>query len=711
MRFIRRTRRAKLSSRAAVVSLCLALVLGAFATGQELGAKGVAPAPLPDADLTSVPVPSEKTDILEMDVEQLLHVDVKVPSMDIEVTSVSKQESTVGRSAAAVFVITNEMIRHSGATCVPEALRLAPGVNVARINSSVWAISIRGNQGRFANKLLVLVDGRSVYNRFDSGVYWDSQDLMLEDIDRIEVIRGPGGTLWGANAVNGVINIITKKAQDTQGVIVSSGGGNLDRAVNNVRVGGNNGKGLYWRVYGRHAERGKEVDPVRSYDDWRMARGGFRVDWELDRHATDTLTVLGDYYSGDVGDLWANLFPAPPYYTEHYGDTGVTGANVLIRCQHRFSDDSDLSFQVYYDRTFRDSLSSFKQENTTLDVDLQHRFPLGHRQNIIWGLQTRQDRNRMPNPTFQLTIVPEAQTFQCFSGFIQDEITLREDELFLTIGTKLEDNNYTRFEAQPSVRLLWSIDPRHVVWGAVSRAVRLPARAERDAILHIGPVPYWVAPNIGFTEYTPNPGLRAERLLAYELGYRAQTTERFAWDVALFYNVYEGLITTQYSAPENRGTYWAFPAILDNKGRGHSYGFECTAQWAVSDTWRMDASYSFLRSWNAWALDGYPDFDQYPQYYEGFPRNQARLHSQWDLSDAIAFDMAIRYVDNVVGQSVPSYTTMDLRLGWHPRKDLEIALVGTNLLDAFHTEFPVYNPATGAAQIRRTVFAQMTWQR
>ncbi|MBN2025029.1 MAG: TonB-dependent receptor [Pirellulales bacterium] len=660
----------------------------------------VAPAPLPSDAID----PAAKSDILDMDIDQLGKVDVKVPSMDVEVTSVAKHESTVGRSPAAVFVISNEMIRRSGATSVPEVLRLAPGVNVARVNSYTWAISIRGAQGRFANKLLVLIDGRTVYNQYCSGVYWDAQDLLLEDVERIEIIRGPGGTLWGANAVNGVINVITKKAQDTQGALVQTGGGNLDKSISSVRVGGNNGQGLNWRIYGRHFERGHELHPTFDYDDWRMGHGGFRVDYDLDRHGQDTLTVLGDYYGGNVGNFGARMFPTPPYFEPYTEDEGVTGANLLWRWTHKFSDDSDYTIQMYYDRTFRDSYA-FKQETTAFDVEFQHRFPLTDRQQCIWGLDSRQIHNRMPNSTFLVTMVPPADTYRLFSGFIQDEITLREDELFFTVGTKLENNSYTGFEVQPSARLLWAPDKKHAVWGAVSRAVRLPSRVERDSIFRYGP--WFVAdpPSTAFQQYNPYRDVKSETLMAYELGYREQTTERFAWDVALFFNVYEEMIGPRSGDRYVGPGYWIYPVIHDNAGRGHTYGFEWAAQWAVSDTWRLDGSYSFLRSYEWWAADAGS------MGIEGYPRNQARLGAQWDLGNRWQADAGFRYVDTIVGQSIPDYFTMDLRLAWTPRRDLEVAVVGTNLLDQGHPEFNLVSAAYGAMDVRRTVFAQLTWRR
>lgn len=678
--------------------LLLMLSLPALALAQDVGQ---APPDQGDGNKAA-------NDILDMDIEQLAKVDVVVPSMDIEVTSVSKQESTVGRSPAAVFVITAEMIRRNGATSVPELLRMVPGLEVARINSSIWAITSRGFNGRFANKLLVLIDGRTVYTPLYSGVYWDVQDMLLEDIERIEVIRGPGGTLWGANAVNGVINIITKNAKDTQGALVTAGGGSQDRAIDGVRCGGNNGRGLYWRVYGKHFERAGEFNPSgAAHDDWRIGRGGFRVDWEPDPDQSDTLTVLGNYYGGNEGQSGMAPMPVLPYTRHIIEDETVSGANVLTRWTHVIDDESDWQLQMYYDRTYRD-YELLKQQVNTMDIDFQHRFPLAEHHKIIWGLDYRMVRDYIPATNFVVSFFPTQRTTNLFSAFVQDEIELIDDRLFLTVGSKFEHNDYTGFEYQPSARLLWTPDRRHSAWAAISRAVRTPARGNDDLVSNLGPIFDPSMPFPIFYRLIGSKDTRSEDLLAYEIGYRAQTTEHFAWDVAGFYNVYDNLVWTTMGTPFFENTYLVLPAVGGNNERGQSYGIELAGHWTPSDTWRVSASYTYLKI-NIDNPPGPPNPISYKDSVEGSsPRNQAQVHSFWDIGHDWEFGLALRYVDNLSFQSVPAYIDMNAQLAWVPSKNFELAIVGQNLLNTHHPEFNAEWYNTDRAEIKRSVFTKVT---
>lgn len=639
----------------------------------------VQPADEPDADDAELDV-----DPLA-ELEQLLQEPVIAPALEQEVTTVTGQQSTVRMSAAAVFVVTQEMIRRSGARSIPEVLRMVPGLQVARVNSHQWAITSRGFNtniaGLFAtnNKLLVLIDGRTVYTPFFNGTYWDVQDVLLEDIDRVEVIRGPGATIWGANAVNGVINVITKPASDTQGGLVQAGGGTEERGFASARVGGRSGENLHYRVYGKWFERDASLNTVGpQFDDWRQGRGGFRIDWTP--NCCDTLTLQGDIYEGRNGLL-----------TPLTRDERVRGGNILGRWTRTFDEDHDVTLQFYYDRADRfNNIGIVDQEIGTYDIDFRHHFRLGCRHNIIWGLSYRSVHDRLASSNPILFFEPPRRNFDTVSGFVQDEITLLDDELFLTLGTKLLDNDFTDVEVQPSARLLWSPEPSRAYWAAFSRAVRTPSRVEHDLRIVQGAVPV-----ISLT-----PDFRSEELLAYELGYREQPIEWFSWDLALFYNRYENLGSFASTPPIPPG----LPIVNTNDNRGEGYGFEVSAQADITPCWRLQGWYSFLQ------LQIHPGPRALPnnptaagEDTEGSsPHSQFFLMSSHDLRDDVEFDAIGRYVDELPFQDVPAYVALDLRLAWRPTCCSEISVVGQNLLDAEHPEFG------GNNQIQRGVYGMFT---
>ncbi len=673
--------------------LVLLLLSPASAVAQrESAVSADSPAGQPAADSQAI---SGKpgSDILNLDIEQLTRTPVVVPSMDIPVTSVTKQESTVGHSAAAIFVITPEMIRRSGATCIPEALRMAPGLDVAQINSNTWAISSRGFNAAYSNKLLVLIDGRTVYNPDFSGVFWNMQDVLLEDVERIEVIRGPGGTLWGANAVNGVINVITKKAKDTQGAYVTAGGGSQKQMLDGARYGGQVGEDLQYRIYGKHFEQGPGFDPTGGQvdDAWRQGRFGFRADWQPDRDKTNSLTIQGDHYVGTTDN---SLIPTNFALPERQ-----TGENLLVRWRHVYDEDSDWALQMYYDNFMRgDALQT--EQVRTFDVDFQYRFPSGDRQKITCGAGFRNVESYYAGGDTFTTWYPPVPYFTTnyATQFIQDEITLVEDRLTLTVGTKLEQNPYTGLEYQPSARVLWSIDPRHAAWSAISRAVRTPTRYQEQVVLTLPPV----APNV-YPRVFGQHGQRSEDLLAYELGYRTQATERFSWDIATFYNVYDNLMCTVPGQPTDPAI---IPLTLTNGPSGETYGVELTGNYSVSEHWRLYTQYTLFQM--HLRLDPQQTTEQ-----GNDPCNQVYLRSTWDLRDDLEFDLMARYVDRLATLAIPSYITMDLRVAWRPRKQLELAVVGQNLLQDHHWEFggnsansPVYG-----SEVPRGVYGTLTWRR
>jgi iron complex outermembrane recepter protein len=596
--------------------------------------------------------------------------------MNIEVTSVSRRPEKLSETASAIQVITREDIRRSGASSIPEALRLASNLEVAQADSSQWAISARGFKSTTANKLLVLIDGRTVYTPLYAGVFWDVQDTLLEDIDRIEVISGPGATLWGANAVNGVINITTKNAKDAQGLLLLGGGGTELRAFGGLRYGGALTTNLHYRVYGKYFDRDGAVLPNGrdATNDWFMGQGGFRLDW--DASPADLLTLQGDYYGGRIAQTGTN------------GDAHVDGGNLIARWSHTFSETSDFRFQFYYDRTHRRIPNTFAEDLDTYDIDFQHRFPWGDRQNIIWGLGYRLIDDDVDNSP-GLAFLPERVSRDWFSGFVQDEIALVKDRLHLTLGTKLEYNDYTDFEYQPSGRLLWKLTPRQTAWGAISRAVRTPSRIDRE-LFAPGTPPHLL---VGGTNFS------SEKLIAYELGYRIHPHERVSLSLAAFYNDYDNIRSVEQVSPPA-----PLPITLGNRQEAESYGAELTVDYHITDWWRVKFGYTELqirfRS-KAGSTDPTSGSTE-----SNDPNRWALLRSSWNLPGNLEFDLAYRYVAHIANQRVPEYSEIDARLAWRPFPNLEISVVAQNLL---HDHHPESGTPTMRREIERAVYGKVVW--
>ena len=685
--------------------LLLALLMSGLTRGPVLADQGADPqGAAPPAQGPA----RDPNDILNLDLDQLSKVDVRASAMNVEVTSVNRQESTVGRSAAAVFVITQEMIRQSACNNVPDLLRLVPGVEVARMDDHSYAITCRGFNGQFANKLLVLVDGRTVYTPIFAGVYWDTQDIPLDDIDRIEVIRGPGATVWGANAVNGVINIITKKAKDSQGAMATYGGGTEYLNRGGARVGGQIGEDFHWRISGQQFEQASAYNPQDLHDGWRQGRAGFRSDWEPDRDKSNQLTVEGDYYQGFEHSTWLLSQPLPPY-VHPFANENFSGGDLLARWSHTFDDRADWKLQSSYDEQQWLCYPDLMQTVRTYDTEFQDRLPVGERHEFIWGADYRQVNQDLGYTQFAIGDYQPHRTTQLFSMFAQDEISLVDDRLSFTAGSKFERNEYSGFEFEPSGRLLFTPDKKHTFWGAISRAVRIPSEIEADGFLTSLPILTPGSP-YRFMRVEGNPNLQAENLMAYELGYRAQPNERFSYDTALFYNVYENLIVGvpqgSFIDPYNN------PTLLlgcTNMAHAQSYGAELSAQYKMSERWRLSGSYSYLHM----------DITAPPHFVMAAgnddPPNQIRLMSSWDFTSHWRFDAVLRYVDQLPFPAplvnVQKYITMDLQLTWQPSKHLEVAVTGRNLFDNHHYEFSS-NPIvpSGVTEVERTVFAKATWR-
>jgi len=634
-------------------------------------------------------------DMADQDPGQLSRVKVTSPLLQEEVTSVARQPSTVGKSPAAVFVITPEMIRRSGATNIPDVLRMVPGLEVARIDANKWAITSRGFNNLYAKHLLVQIDGRAVYTQFFSGVIWDIQDVVLEDVERIEVIRGPGATVWGANAVNGVINIITKRAKDTQGLLVKGGTGTEELGFSTVRYGGQAGPDLYWRAYGKQFERDSGYFAGDDFDDWRQARGGFRADWTPT--CDDTITFQGDLFDGDAGESKLLASSGAPFANTEVYDNHHFGQNGILRWSHVIDDDSDWTLQTYYDRFGRKTPYA-DLEQRTFDVDLQYRFPLGQWHNVICGAGYRQIDDHFFGD-FSLSLDPQRRNTNLFSYFIQDEMTLIDDCWYLTAGSKFEHNDFTSFEFQPSVRLLWTPSDRESVWASVSRAVRTPNRIDEDFTFH-----QLVAAGPTFVRFLGNDLMKSEDLLAFELGYRTQATDDFSWDLALFYNHYsDGTTTVPAGTPYLDLGVPAFviPMTFGNTDEADTYGAELASTFQVHEDWQLTGSYSLLY------LDVHAPPGDITQ--RSSPHNQAYVRSSWDLRRDVEFDLIGRYVDNLPAVGVSNYLTIDARIAWRIYDNLEWAVVGRNLLDNRHPEFIDTLSGIVGTEVQSEVYTTLTW--
>ncbi len=603
--------------------------------------------------------------------------------MNETVTSVSKREQKLGDAAAAVAVLSHEDLHRSGATCVAEALRAVPGLNVNSVNASQWAISARGFNGLYANKLLVLVDGRTVYSPLFAGVYWDLQQAMLEDLDRIEVIRGPGATVWGANAVNGVINIESRSARETLGGYTYLGGGDVYQAMGGGRYGLQLGSNTFVRVFGSYqlTDDYPLANGQDGGDSWQSWHGGFRLDHYADE-ATQA-TWQGDLTHSDLD----------------HGVSHAYNANLLGRWQRQLSDRSAVAMQGYYDRTHRDEITRARSTMDTVDLSAQHTFRLGEWNDVIWGGGYRYINNQMVQNNPLVTILDRNFDLNLVSGFIQDELQLIPDRLTVTLGTKVEHNDFTGWEVQPSARLMFKPAERQTVWAAVSRAVRTPSEIEG---LNLATIPYG-APVFGFQPtLVGNPNAEAETLWAYELGYRCQVANRVNLDLSTFYNDYDRVLAVGPVTQLDPGPPAVAVIPFDNYHYGNTCGGEAAVTVDLTDSWRVMASYALLVA----TIRGAPGSD--PETAEdSAPRNQVLLRSSYDFSRQLSLEVQGRYVDCI--RYVPSYLTADFQLTYRPTPHWEISLVGRNLLDPQHPEHG-FEPLAVSTEVPRSFYGKVTWR-
>jgi iron complex outermembrane recepter protein len=635
-----------------------------------------------------------KRDLTELSLEELI---------DLPVTTASRHEQRLQDVPAAVSVIRGDDIRRTGVRSLPDALRMVPGVQVANIDANKWAISIRGFQDRFSNKIQVLVDGRSVYSPTFSGVHWDTQDTFLEDVERIEVIRGPGGTVWGANAVNGVINIITKKAKDTQGGLVYAGAGTEERGFGGARYGGQAGDDVYYRAWAKYFNRD---EAHKGDDEWWQARGGFRTEWAASDRTT--LTLMGEIYEGKAG-VSATYAAAPPVYqvlSDHPYDE--EGGHLVALLDHRLSDTASLQLQVNYtDQVFKTDI--FGERRQTLDFYLTHHFQLFEGNDVTWGAAYRWTQDDI-REAFAVAMDPSSETDDVVSLFLQDEIRVVKDLLWLTLGCRVEHNDYVGLEYQPNARLSFRPHERHLFWAGYGRATRTPSRAEHDVRINAAVIPG--APDTYISVFG-NDDLRSERIDAFELGWRMTPVDSLNLDLTGFHNRYHHLGST-----EPAGAFLEFtpgpPHVVVAQEFGDKYdartwGFEAAATWQVMKELRVYAAYTLLLM-NLDPQSSSQDAGTENATERGNPTNQAYLRLTLDPVKDVEVDLIGRYVNSLGADETPSYIEADVRIGWRFTERAVLALVGTNLLHDEHKENPTSGLNEQFREIERGFYASVTFQ-
>jgi iron complex outermembrane receptor protein len=622
--------------------------------------------------------------------------------LNIRVTAVSRIPERRAVTPAAVYVLTQEEIRRSGATSLAAALRLVPGLHVARIDGNRWAVGIRGFTDRLARAMLVLIDGRPVYSPLFAGTFWEVQDTLLQDVDRIEIVRGPGGLLWGANAVTGIINIITKRPEETPGLFLAASGGMSDRGLLEARYGGARGEDFHYRLYAKALSRDGQFHPSgANFDEaWRAQAGG-RAQWSLGGERT--FTLQGDVYDSRMGQRTiVTSYTEPPFRQVVDRDNLLAGGNVVALWEGPTRAGGSFRLQTFYDRTRRDE-PTFKETRHTGDLDLQHAFRAG-RHDLVWGANYRVSAGAAATAG-TLRFDPASRTDHLITAFIRDEITLAPDRWRVSFGTKVERNGYSGFEWQPSGRLIWTPSDAHTIVGSVARAVRTPSRVEQD--FETGSL---VAATPTFIRVSPNPDFVSEKTIAAELGYRLRLSSRAFLAVSSFFNRLDDVLSTELGAgfveTDPPPARVILPLVFGNTLHGQSYGLETNADVHFGTRARWTASYSFLRV----ELTKDPGSLDISQEFRGegiAPRHMASMTWSIDLPRRWFVDWSLRYVSRLRALGVPAYATSDVRLGWMPRGDLELSIVGRNLHERRHLEFEA--GAVGNSEIQRAVVVRIAW--
>jgi iron complex outermembrane receptor protein len=647
------------------------------------------------------PTHAQTTDLTQESLEDLMNIDV---------TSVSKREQKISQAPAAIFVITSEDIRRSGALDIPDLLRMVPGLDVAQIDSSKWAISARGFNGQYANKLLVLVDGRTVYNPMFAGTFWDTQNVALDSIERIEVIRGPGAAVWGSNAVNGVINVITLSAADTQGGYVSGTAGNNSIGPGSFRYGGKvPGLGAYRVVAeGFQYKTSPTFSGLDGQDDWRLVHGGFRTDSKIS--ARDSLTTEGEGYKGNAGELVATPISIQPPVTATVAlRDRYSGWNMLARWDRTISSKSGTSLLAYFDRTTGGD-STYELGLNTFDIDFQHHIVLGARHNIVWGLGYRVTSDDT-DPTLRIVFSPQGRRNQLFSAFAQDEIAIVPDRLHLSLGARIEHNFYTGFDLQPSARLVWTVNSKSMIWTATSHADRTPARSDTDLRVNYAALP--AQGNMPLlVSLFGNPNKKNELLTAFEGGYRSAWSSKLSLDSTLFYNHYHDLTSVEPGPiileASPAPVHLLLPDMQGNGLYGETHGIEFYAHWKVTGVWTLSPGYTFF-SLHLHPCANSHDFTTASGTEGGSPDHQAQLRSTLSLPRNLQWDTSVYFVNRLPAVSIPSYTRLDTGIVWRVGERVSVSVIGQNLLKNLHPEFAGPSSSVQSGLIRRGAYAKIDW--
>lgn len=626
--------------------------------------------------------------VADPEFDEILSLDLA----DLTVTSVSKRPQRLSDTASAVYVVNKEDILRSGATTIPDALRMVPGLHVAQTDSNRWAIMARGYNTSLVNKMLVLIDGRTVYSPVYSGTYWDDRFVPMTEIERIEVIRGPGASVWGANAMNGTINIITKRAQKKPSNYVATRVGTDTYGAD----GGHGGKladNTYYRSYAgysnyKHTER---TNGTNGVDDWDRVTAGMRVDGEYGEG--DSFMLTGNAYGGNQEAFNRVRLRDAPFARAYNSVDSSFGGSVNGSIDRQFSADSKGTLRGYIDHYSRLE-ETFDQHLTTFDIDWQHDLRTSERNNFTWGAGYRLIQSEIDG-SFTARLTQENRNFSLYSAFVQNEYALVPDSLFLTLGSKFEVNDFTGFEYQPNARLSWRMDDKQTLWGAVSRAVRTPSIVEDDVNLVLN-----TAPGPTYTVFFGNGSYRSEEMIAYELGYRVELSPQLQVDSTVFFNDYNYLRTYERGVPYVQGTTTIIPSITANSGYGHVYGFETAATWTLSPRHKLMGSYSYAEmdletnAGSTYSLNGQDEL---------IPKHMASMRSYWNVTPTVNFDNMLYYV-SAIESPVDSYVRYDTRLAWQATPTLEVSMTGYNLLDNSHPEFPT----SPQSEIGRSAIARAT---